>query len=152
MSRTYTLTDEPDGPGDYHVTSRIRRCNGCSACITTHPGSCSQEDTFSPEIPPILSSDVLVIDSGIDSDMIRMPMRKSVERLSNILLAWTDAGHNVPRDKSETPLRRIIVRCPGPGSEGFEHYMREMLLKGPIEKLAFEYYRYRRRMRGRSPS
>jgi len=73
--------------------------------------------------------------------MVRMPMRKAVERLSNIFLAWTDAGWNVPQDIGKTSLREIVVSCAGEGSEEFEHYMKEMLLKGPVKRISFEYKR-----------
>ncbi|MBQ3685705.1 MAG: hypothetical protein II933_04925 [Candidatus Methanomethylophilaceae archaeon] len=144
MQGRYVLADDPDAGPDFLVTSRIRRCNGCSTCITSSPGRCSQYDALSPEIPRILSSDVLVIDSAVDGDMVRMPMRKAVERLSNIFLAWTDAGWNVPQDIGMTSLREIVVSCAGEGSEEFEHYMREMLLKGPVQRISFEYKRKNR--------
>lgn len=144
MQGRYVLADDPDAGPDFLVTSRIRRCNGCSTCITSSPGRCSQYDALSPEIPRILSSDVLVIDSAVDGDMVRMPMRKAVERLSNIFLAWTDAGWNVPQDIDMTSLREIVVSCAGEGSEEFEHYMREMLLKGPVQRISFEYKRKNR--------
>jgi len=141
MQGRYVLADNPDAGPDFLVTSRIRRCNGCSTCITSSPGRCSQYDALSPEIPRILSSEVLVIDSAVDGDMVRMPMRKAVERLSNIFLAWTDAGWNVPQDIGKTSLREIVVSCAGEGSEEFEHYMKEMLLKGPVKRISFEYKR-----------
>ena len=103
------LCDTAGSPADYLVTSRIRRCNGCSDCITDMRGGCSQPDTFSEEIPRILSSETLILITGADSGMVRMPMRKAVERLSNIFLAWTDAGWNVPQDIGMTSLREIVV-------------------------------------------
>lgn len=141
MQGRYVLTDDSGIGSDFLVTSRIRRCNGCSTCITSSPGRCSQYDDLSPEIPEILSSKVLVIESAVDGGMVRMPMRKAVERLSNIFLAWTDAGWNVPQDISRTSLREVLVSCAGEGSEEFEHYMKEMLLKGPVQKIVFEYKR-----------
>lgn len=132
------LCDTAGSPADYLVTSRIRRCNGCSDCITDMRGGCSQPDTFSEEIPRILSSETLILITGADSGMVRMPMRKAVERLSNVLLAWTDAGSNVPLGKDMVAIRRIVIRYAGDRDDAFERYMREMLFKGPIEEIAFE--------------
>jgi multimeric flavodoxin WrbA len=135
----YILADRAIEGCDFLVTSRIRRCNGCSTCITSARGSCSQPDPLSQEIPRILGSDTLVIVSGVESDMIKMPMRKAVERLSNILLAFTDAGWNVPLDKDTTSLRKVVIEVDSGRNEGFEHYMKEMLLKGPVETMEFRY-------------
>lgn len=90
------------------------------------------DDDFSKVIPDIMSSDALEVHSDLDGNWFAMPMRKAVERIGNILEAWTDSGNNIPRDPSEIGLRRITVVVPLPEDPVFEASAREVMEKGPV--------------------
>lgn len=116
----------------------IRRCRGCAKCMYENPGSCVLDDNFSKIIPDILSIDEVEIHSELDNHWFAMPMRKAVERIGNILEAWTDSGNNDPRDHSEITIRKILIVTNGPEDERFESSSKEVLQKGPVE-VSFKY-------------
>ena len=117
---------------------KIRRCRGCAKCMYESPGNCILDDHFSPRIPELLSCEELTIRSTVDDHWFSMPRRKVVERIGNILEAWTDSGNNVPRDDSEIALRNIVIVTAGPADDMFESSSREVLEKGPV-KITFVY-------------
>ena len=132
------LTDLPSGEG-FLVTSRIRRCRGCAQCISTNMGSCSIDDDLTPALDRAMMSELLVIRTGISDSQFSMPMRKAVERLANILQSFTDAGHNTPLEKDSVDLRTIHIIIRGCTDEGFQSYAEDLLLKGPVERVDFEF-------------
>ena len=132
------LTDLPSGEG-FLVTSRIRRCRGCAQCISTNMGSCSIDDDLTPALDRAMMSESLVIRTGISDSQFSMPMRKAVERLANILQSFTDAGHNTPLEKDSVDLRTIHIIVRGCTDEGFQSYAEDLLLKGPVERVDFEF-------------
>lgn len=138
MTRT-TLTTDPSIEGSAPIDwMRIRRCRGCAKCMYENPGRCILEDDLSLLIPTILSSEEMVLHATIDDHWFSMPMRKAVERIGNILEAWTDSGHNDPRDPDEISLRKITVIVCGPIDDVFESSTRKVLQKGPVE-VVFDY-------------
>lgn len=138
MKRMVLTTDAPMD-GDIPVDERgTRRCKGCAKCMYESPGTCILEDSFSGIIPEILSSDELELHSALDGHWFAMPMRKAVERIGNVLEAWTESGNNEPRDPSEITIRHIVVVVPGPEDAMFETSAREVLQKGPVS-ITFRY-------------
>lgn len=85
----------------------------------------------------ILANDTLKIISNKDGYRFTTSMHKVVERLSNILEAWTSSGNNIPESDDEITLREIIIVERSEDAE-FEHSIREMLNKGPVS-VYFEY-------------
>lgn len=141
MDERFMLTDLPSGEG-FLVTSRIRRCRGCAQCISTNMGSCSIDDDLTPALDRAMMSELLVIRTGISDSQFSMPMRKAVERLANILQSFTDAGHNTPLDNDSVNLRRIRICVHGSQEDPrFESYARDLLEKGPVEKVNIIYTR-----------
>ena len=135
----FVLTDLPSDTADGTVTSRTHRCNGCAECISTRKGACAIHDGFSDIIPDVMSHRVLEIHTGISDAQFRMPMRKAVERISNILQAFTDAGGNDPLDSGSVRLRDVRVVVDNGRQDGFEEYARDLLENGPVEKVEFVY-------------
>ncbi len=119
----------------------IRRCRGCVRCLTEHPLHCDIKDGFSDMFGRILGSDEL--DFAVHPVEGRMPADalKAVERISNILEAYTGSGGNIPLDTGGCRLRRIVFKVCGELSGGIEEEMRGFLLKGPVETVSFEYAR-----------
>ena len=141
MERRFVLTDLPSDDG-FTVTARTRRCRGCAKCISTDMGRCSIEDDLSPALEKALMCDTIEIRTGITDSQFSMPMRKAVERLANILQSFTDAGHNTPLDNDSVNLRRIRICVHGSQEDPrFESYARDLLEKGPVEKVNFIYTR-----------
>jgi hypothetical protein len=138
MQRMVLTTGVADDTAVSIGDMKIRRCRGCAKCMYENPGNCILDDDFSPMIPELLSCEELTIRSTVDDHWFSMPMRKVVERIGNILEAWTDSGNNVPRDDSEITLRNIIIVTSGPADDMFESSSREVLEKGPV-KIAFVY-------------
>ena len=132
------LTDLPSGEG-FLVTSRIRRCRGCAQCISMNMGSCSIDDDLTPALDRAMMSESLVIRTGISDSQFSMPMRKAVERLANILQSFTDAGHNTPLEKDSVCLRGIRIIARGSVDGAFQSYAEDLLLKGPVERVDFEF-------------
>ena len=135
----FVLTDLPSEKADGIVTNHTHRCRGCAGCISSNKGTCAIDDDFTNIIPEILSHRVLEIRTGIRDSQFRMPMRKAVERLSNVLQAFTDAGGNIPLDKDSVALREIDIIVDGVRTDGFETYARELLDMGPVEEVTFRY-------------
>ena len=138
MERRFVLTDLPSDDG-FTVTARTRRCRGCAKCISTDMGRCSIEDDLSPALEKALMCDTIEIRTGITDSQFSMPMRKAVERLANILQSFTDAGHNTPLEKDSVDLRTIHIIVRGCADEGFQSYAEDLLLKGPVERVDFEF-------------
>ena len=138
MEHRFVLTDLPSDDG-FTVTARTRRCRGCAQCISTNMGSCSIDDDLTPALDKAMMSEVLVIRTGISDSQFSMPMRKAVERLANILQSFTDAGHNTPLEKDSVDLRTIHIIVRGCADEGFQSYAEDLLLKGPVERVDFEF-------------
>ena len=138
MERTFVLTDLPSDEG-FLVTGRIRRCRGCARCISTDMGRCSIEDDLSPALEEALMCDTIEIHTGIADSQFSMPMRKAAERLANILQSFTDAGHNTPLEKDSVCLRGIRIIARGSVDGAFQSYAEDLLLKGPVERVDFEF-------------
>ena len=83
--------------------------------------------------------DTIEIRTGITDSQFSMPMRKAVERLANILQSFTDAGHNTPLEKDSVDLRTIRIIVRGCTDEEFQSYAEDLLLKGPVERVDFEF-------------
>lgn len=138
MERRFVLTDLPSDEG-FRVTGRVRRCVGCAGCISDGMGRCSIDDDLTPLIGEILMCDTLGVHTGVTDAQFSMPMRKAMERISNILQSFTDAGHNTPLDKGSVKLRTIHISVHGePGDEGFRRYAEDLLLKGPVEAIILD--------------
>ena len=116
----------------------IRRCRGCAKCMTDNPGDCAIKDDFTPILQKILSSDTLIIITDTENHCFTMPMRKAIERIGNILEAWTTSGHNTPKCNNDIELRDIFVSVCGSKDALFEDNTKEMLEKGPV-LIHFEY-------------
>ncbi|MDO5861211.1 MAG: hypothetical protein Q4Q58_00125 [Thermoplasmata archaeon] len=137
-SRRFVLTDDREG-GDARLTDlRIRRCRGCVRCLTEHPGECEIEDGFTPVIPAIMESDTLVVVMSPERGKVPDRVRKAVERLSNILDAYTDCGGNVPLPIDSVNLRRIEFECRGNFADRMESEMNGALRKGPVSDVIFK--------------
>ena len=97
--RTLVIQDDPTrGDGVTVKGMRIRRCNGCVKCITMNPGRCALEDDFSPVIAQLASHDTVRFVSKVDGNTFPGAVTKAVERISNILQAYTELGGNTPLD------------------------------------------------------
>ncbi len=138
MEHRFVLTDLPSDEG-FRVTGRVRRCVGCAGCISDGMGRCSIDDDLTPLIGEILMCDTLEVHTSVTDAQFSMPMRKAMERISNILQSFTDAGHNTPLDKESVNLRTIRISVHGePGDEGFRRYAEDLLLKGPVEAIILD--------------
>ncbi len=139
-SGRFVLTDTLGGGDACLKDLRIRRCRGCVKCLTEHPGTCEIADGFTETLKDIMASDELVI--VMDSEDGRVPdrVRKAVERLSNILDAYTGCGGNVPLPVGSVNLRRIGFECRGNFADGMESEMTGALKKGPVSDIFFEYH------------
>lgn len=116
---------------------RIRRCRGCVKCLTEHPGECEIDDGFTPLIAEILKSETLVIDFTPEWGKVPDRVRKAVERLSNILDAYTDCGGNEPLPIDSVNLRRIEVVYRGNFADRMESEIYGALRKGPVSDITF---------------
>lgn len=138
MERRFVLTDLPSEEG-FRVTGRVRRCVGCAGCISDGMGRCSIDDDLTPLIGGILMCDTLEIHTGVTDSQFSMPMRKAVERISNVLQSFTDAGHNTPLDKESVDLRAVRISVhDGIVDEGFRRYAEDLLLKGHVETVILD--------------
>ncbi len=139
----FVLTDSPDKQGDADLrTLRIRRCRGCVRCLTAHPGRCEIEDGFTGIIDAILGSNVLVIETSSEHGTVPDRVRKAVERLSNILDAYTDCGGNVPLSIDSVALRRVDVVYRGEFGDRMESEIEGALRKGPVSDVTFIHGRW----------
>ncbi len=138
-SNGFVLTDLPsdEGCAGYVRGRRMRRCVGCAKCISTAPGACAIDDEATPMLAASLAADVLEIRTSDDGGQFPMPMRKVVERLENILQAFTDAGGNVPLDRSAVGLSEIRIVLEGGHGPDFEELATKMLLNGPVVRISF---------------
>ncbi|MGN0098725.1 MAG: hypothetical protein ACI38Y_05325 [Candidatus Methanomethylophilaceae archaeon] len=138
MDGKFILTDLPSDEG-FLVTGRTRRCRGCAECISSNMGRCSIDDDLSPALEEALMCKTIDIHTGIADSQFAMPMRKAVERLANILQSFTDAGHNIPLEKDSVSLRGIRIIAHDPIDGAFQSYAEDLLLKGPVERVDFEF-------------
>lgn len=119
---------------------RIRRCVGCVKCLTDAPERCAIDDGFSDIIPRILRSDSIVISFSPVDGRVPASVIKAVERISNILEAFTGSGGNVPVTDDSVVLRSVEFSIEGALKDGsFENDMRSFLLKGPVTETTFVY-------------
>lgn len=140
--RTLVIQDDPTrGEGVTVKGMRIRRCNGCVKCITMNPGRCALEDDFSPVIAQLASHDTVRFVSKVDGNTFPGAVTKAVERISNILQAYTELGGNTPLDTEGVRLNRVEIVAIGEPEdrELFERDLRTSLLMGPVETIVFEY-------------
>ena len=137
MSKT-VLSDVPEEGAVCLKKTGIRRCRGCVKCLTEHQLHCDIKDGFSDMFDAILGNEELEIVVHPTDGRMPIDVLKAVERISNILEAYTGSGGNVPIDIGTCGLRRIVFKVHGELSEGTEDEMRGFLLKGPVETVAFE--------------
>lgn len=135
----FVLTDNCEGGDACLADLRIRRCRGCVKCLTEHPGACDIADGFTEVMSRIMSSDELVIVMTAEDGRVPDRVRKAVERLSNILDAYTGCGGNVPLPVESVNLRRIWFECSGNFADGMESEMTGALRKGPVSDVFFEH-------------
>lgn len=132
-----------DGPADGAVSLGdlgIRRCCGCVKCLTAEQGRCHIDDGFSAMFEDILGSEVLTFDMNAKRGKIPTIVLKAVERISNVLEAYTGSGGNIPLSTDSVSLRKVVFRVHGEMDRGtFERDMRDNLLKGPVESIDFLY-------------
>lgn len=134
----FVLTDSPGVPGDADLrTLRIRRCRGCVRCLTEHPGRCEIDDAFTGVMDRILASERLVISMSQEHGTVPDRVRKAVERLSNILDAYTDCGGNVPLSMDSVALRSVEVVYRGEFGDRMESEIYGALRKGPVSDVTF---------------
>ena len=118
----------------------IRRCCGCVKCLTAEQGGCHIDDGFSKLFPDIMGSGTITFDIHPRDGRIPTIALKAVERISNVLEAFTDSGGNVPLPGDSVALRRVVFRVHGDMDRApFEKDMRDDLLKGPVEDVEFVY-------------
>lgn len=122
---------------------RIRRCRGCVRCLTEHPGICEIDDGFTELIPVILAHSELRISVAPEHGKVPDRARKAIERLSNILDAYTDRGGNVPLPTDSVDLRRITVAYRGNFEDRMESEITGALRKGPVSDVDFIYFENR---------
>lgn len=116
---------------------RIRRCVGCAKCLTATPGKCVIDDDFSPVLDAILGAPELVIRTGTEHGRMPDRVRKAVERLSNVLDAYTDVGGNTPLQNDGTRLRTVVFECRGGSADMMEPETAGALGKGPVSEVRF---------------
>lgn len=137
---TIRLSDTADRDSFCLKDLHIRRCVGCVRCLTETPERCAIDDGFSNIIPRILRSNEVVITFSPTDGRIPATVIKAVERISNILEAFTDSGGNDPVTDDSVILKRIVFSVDGSPNDGcFESDMRSFLLKGPVTEVSFEY-------------
>lgn len=134
----FILTDAEEIPGDVCLADiRIRRCRGCVKCLTETAGKCVIEDDFSPLLDVILGTTQLVIRMGPEHGMMPDRVRKAVERLSNVLDAYTDVGGNIPLENDETRLHSVVFECRSGFADRMEPETVGALRKGPVSEVLF---------------
>lgn len=134
----FILTDAEGVPGDVCLADiRIRRCRGCVKCLTETPGKCVIEDDFSPMLDVILGTPQLIIRMGPEHGMMPDRVRKAVERLSNVLDAYTDVGGNIPLQNDETRLHSVVFECRSGFADRMEPETVGALRKGPVSEVLF---------------
>lgn len=141
--KVLTIQDDPSrGNGISVKGMSIRKCNGCVKCVTTNPGKCALDDEFSPIIDLLASHDILRFISAIEDNGFPGTMTKTVERISNILQAYTELGGNIPLETEGFRLNKVEIAAIGePDDRGlFERNLTAALKMGPIETIVFEYH------------
>ena len=134
----FVLTDTHDVQGDVCLADlRIRRCRGCVRCLTEHKGTCEIEDGFGPVLDDILQHEELVVRMAPERGAVPDRVRKAMERLSNILDAYTDCGGNEPLQIGSVKLRRIVFECRGEFADRMDSEMTGALCKGPVSEVNF---------------
>lgn len=132
-----------DSPSDGAVSlkgSGIRRCKGCVRCLTENPGVCGIDDPFTSTIPDIIASSELVFLSQAVGGRLPLDVLKAVERLSNVLEAYTISGGNVPLSLEGVELETVSFEIHGDIDRGsFEKEMTANLRKGPVKNIHFRY-------------
>lgn len=119
---------------------RIRRCCGCVKCLTEEQGRCHIDDGFSGRFDDILGHRTLVFDVHPRGGRLPTIILKAVERVSNVLEAYTDSGGNVPLSCDSVALRDVEFHVHGDmDREDFEREMRADLEKGPVKAVSFFY-------------
>ncbi len=117
----------------------IRRCRGCVKCLTERKGVCHIEDRFSEIIPNILASDDLTVVVHPVDGRVPSSVMKAVERISNVLEAYTASGGNEPLPEDSLGLRRVLFAVHGDlDRKAFESDMAGAMEKGPVT-VAFDY-------------
>lgn len=134
----FVIADKDGFGGDVCLRSmRIRRCVGCVKCLTEHPGRCRIEDGFSIMIDEILHHEELIVMMEPEHGTVPDVVRKAMERLSNILDAYTGCGGNEPIPADGVSLRRIVFECRGEFADRMESEMTGALKKGPVSDVIF---------------
>lgn len=139
----FVLTDSKDVQGDACLADlRIRRCRGCVRCLTEHKGKCEIDDGFGPVLDEILQHEGLVVRMAPERGAVPDRVRKAMERLSNILDAYTDRGGNEPLSMGSVKLRRITFECRGELADRMDSEMTGALRKGPVSEVNFVQIRF----------
>ncbi len=134
----FVLTDVPDAGCDACLSDlRPRRCIGCVACLEKHPGHCAIADGFTPVMDEILRHRVLVMRVSPVRGKVPDAVRKAVERLSNVLDAYTDCGGNEPLPTDAVGLRSVVVEYRGDFEDRMESEIARALKKGPVSDISF---------------
>ena len=134
----FVLADSPDKPCDADLsTLRIRRCRGCVKCLTDYKGRCEIGDQFTDIMDRVLRSEHLEIRISPEHGTVPDRVRKAVERLSNILDAYTDCGGNTPLPMDSVRLRTIEVVYEGRFADRMESEIYGALYKGPVSDVRF---------------
>lgn len=137
-SDRFIFADSKDVRGDACLMDlRIRRCRGCVRCLTAHKGTCEIEDGFGPVLDEILRHEELVVRMAPERGAVPDRVRKAMERLSNILDAYTDRGGNEPLPIDSVKLRRIVFECRGEFADRMDSELTGALRKGPVSEIVF---------------
>lgn len=116
---------------------RVRRCIGCVKCLTDHPGRCRIEDGLTGCMDEILRHEELVVKMQSEHGTVPDVVRKVMERLSNILDAYTGCGGNEPIPADNVSLRRIVFEYRDEFANRMESEMIGALKKGPVSDVIF---------------
>lgn len=134
----YVISDREGFEEDVCLRSiRVRRCIGCVKCLTEHPGRCRIEDGFTGFIDEILHHEELVVKMQPEHGTVPDVVRKAMERLSNILDAYTGCGGNEPIPADDVNLRQIVFECRDEFADRMESEMTGALKKGPVSDVYF---------------
>ena len=98
---------------------------------------CKIEDGFTDLLGEILDHEELVVSIEPEHGTVPDIVRKTMERLSNILDAYTECGGNEPIPVDKVKLRRIVFECRGKFADRMESEMTGALRKGPVSDVIF---------------
>lgn len=133
------LSDRPQEGATDLGSIAIRRCRGCVKCLTEGKGECHIDDRFSEILPDILASRDLTISVHPVDGRVPSMVTKAVERISNVLEAYTDSGGNRPLPEDSLGLRDVRFEVYGDlYRPQFESDMTGSLEKGPVT-VSFSY-------------